>query len=153
MDTYLVVIIVLFLLLLLTLACGCMKTNVLPYEGMENMVQEASGNMVQEASGNMVQEASGNMVQEASGNMVQEASGNMVEEASGNMVQEEGFTTLSYVNIDNTSQIESISTVKGSMSCLSQSFNLTNSMGPLCLTQEQQIALQTRGGNASPPHI
>jgi hypothetical protein len=145
----------------LTLACGCMKTNVLPYEGMENMVQEASGNMVQEASGNMVQEASGNMVQEASGNMVQEASGNMVqeesgnmvEEASGNMVQEEGFTTLSYVNIDNTSQIESISTVKGSMSCLSQSFNLTNSMGPLCLTQEQQIALQTRGGNASPPHI
>jgi hypothetical protein len=137
MDTYLVVIIVLFLLLLLTLACGCMKTNVLPYEGMENMVQEASGNMVQEASGNMVQEESGNMV----------------EEASGNMVQEEGFTTLSYVNIDNTSQIESISTVKGSMSCLSQSFNLTNSMGPLCLTQEQQIALQTRGGNASPPHI
>ena len=129
MDTYLVVIIVLFLLLLLTLACGCMKTNVLPYEGMENMVEEASGNMVHEASGNMV------------------------EESSGNMVQEEGFTTLSYANIDNTSQIESISTVKGSMSCLSQSFNLTNSMGPLCLTQEQQIALQTRGGNASPPHM
>ena len=128
MDTYLVVIIVLFLLLLLTLACGCMKNNVLPYEGMENMTEEASGNMAEEASGNMVEEASGNMM-------------------------EEGFTTLSYANIDNTSQIESISTVKGSMTCLSQSFNLTNSMGPLCLTQEQQIALQTRGGNASSPHI
>ena len=137
MDTYLVVIIVLFLLLLLTLACGCMKNNVLPYEGMENMTEEASGNMVEEASGNMVEEASGNMM----------------EESSDNMVQEEGFTTLSYANIDNTSQIESISTVKGSMSCLSQSFNLTNSMGPLCLTQEQQIALQTRGGNASCPHM
>ena len=136
MDTYLVVIIVLFLLLLLTLACGCMKNNVLPYEGMENMTEEASGNMAEEASGNMVEEASGNMMEEASGNMM-----------------EEGFTTLSYANIDNTSQIESISTVKGSMTCLSQSFNLTNSMGPLCLTQEQQIALQTRGGNASSPHI
>ena len=33
-----------------------MKTSVVPYEGMENMTEEASGNMVHEASGNMVHE-------------------------------------------------------------------------------------------------
>ena len=124
MDTYLVIIIILFLLLLLTLVCGCMESNVVPYEGMENMIEEASGNMIEEASGNIVDEA-----------------------------KKEGFSTLSYANVDNISQIESISTVKGSMNCLLQSSNLTNSMGPLCLTQEQQAALQTRGGNASCPHM
>ena len=64
-------------------------------------------------------------------------SGNMMEE-SREIWFKKKVLTLSYANMDNTSQIESISTVKGSMSCLSQSFNLTNSMGPLCLTQEQQ---------------
>ena len=69
------------------------------------------------------------------------------------MVFVQGAQKTVYKFKEYISQIESISTVKGSMNCLLQSSNLTNSMGPLCLTPEQQTALQTRGGNASCPHM
>ena len=149
MNTYVIVIFVLLLLLLLTLACGCMKKDLVPYEGFSGKVKEGNTNPL-EASGNVL-EASGNIL-EASGKGDVDASGNVLE-SSGNDVGDakEGFATLGYANIDNISQIDTISTVNGSMNCLSQSSNLTNSMGPLCLSKEQQMALQTRGGNASCP--
>ena len=135
MDTYLVIIIILFLLLLLTLVCGCMQSNVVPYEGFtKNETEDIDG------SANIL---------DGSDNIL-DGSSNILD---GSENKEEGFTTLRYANVDNISQIESISTVKGSMNCLLQSSNLTNSMGPLCLTPEQQTALQTRGGNASCPHM
>ena len=154
MNTYVIVIFVLLLLLLLTLACGCMKKDLVPYEGFSGKGKEGNTNPL-EASGNVL-ESSGNVL-ESSGNVL-ESSGNVLEssgnvlESSGNVLEsKEGFATLGYANIDNISQIDTISTVNGSMNCLTQSSNLTNSMGPLCLSKEQQIALQTRGGNASCP--
>ena len=141
MNTYVIVIFVLLLLLLLTLACGCMKKDLVPYEGFSGKGKEGNTNPL-EASGNVL-ESSGNVL-ESSGNDV-DASGNGVGDTK------EGFATLGYANIDNISQIDTISTVNGSMNCLTQSSNLTNSMGPLCLSKEQQMALQTRGGNASCP--
>ena len=147
MNTYVIVIFVLLLLLLLTLACGCMKKDLVPYEGFSGKGKEGNTNPL-EASGNVV-ESSGNVL-ESSGNDV-DASGNVLE-SSGNVLEsKEGFATLGYANIDNISQIDTFSTVNGSMNCLTQSSNLTNSMGPLCLSKEQQMALQTRGGNASCP--
>lgn len=149
MNTYVIVIFVLLLLLLLTLACGCMKKDLVPYEGFSGKVKEGNTNPL-DTSGNDV-DSSGNDV-DASGNGIGDASGNDVD-ASGNGVGDakEGFATLGYANIDNISQIDTISTVNGSMNCLSHSSNLTNSMGPLCLSKEQQMVLQTRGGNASCP--
>ena len=147
MNTYVIVIFVLLLLLLLTLACGCMKKDLVPYEGFSGKGKEGNTNPL-EASGNVL-ESSGNVL-ESSGNVL-ESSGNVLE-SSGNVLEsKEGFATLGYANIDNISQIDTISTVNGSMNCLTQSSNLTNSMGPLCLSKEQQMALQTRGGNASCP--
>ena len=135
MNTYVIVIIVLTLLLLLTLTCGCMKQNVVPYEGFTKKVEGVDG------SDNVV---------DGSDNVV-DGSDNVVDGSDNVTNEEEGFTTLSYANIENYSPIDTISTVNGSMSCILQSSNLTNSMGPLCLSKEQQIALQTRGGNASCP--
>ena len=142
MNTYVIVIFVLLLLLLLTLACGCMKKDLVPYEGFSGKGKEGNTNPL-EASGNVL-ESSGNVL-ESSGNVDVDASSDVDVDAK------EGFATLGYANIDNISQIDTISTVNGSMNCLTQSSNLTNSMGPLCLSKEQQIALQTRGGNASCP--
>jgi len=154
MNTYVIVIFVLLLLLLLTLACGCMKKDLVPYEGFSGKVKEGNTNPLDtssndvDTSGNVV-ESSGNVL-ESSGNVL-ESSGNVLE-SSGNVLEsKEGFATLGYANIDNISQIDTFSTVNGSMNCLTQSSNLTNSMGPLCLSKEQQMALQTRGGNASCP--
>ena len=65
----------------------------------------------------------------------------------------EGFNTLSYGDVNNMSTIDTISTVNGSMTCLSHSSNLTNSTGPLCLSREQIMSIKTRGGNASCPSI
>ena len=143
MNTYVIVIFVLLLLLLLTLACGCMKKDLVPYEGFSGKVKEGNTNPLDTSSNDV--DASGNGDVDASGNGDVDASGNGIGDAK------EGFATLGYANIDNISQIDTISTVNGSMNCLSQSSNLTNSMGPLCLSKEQQMALQTRGGNASCP--
>ena len=147
MNTYVIVIFVLLLLLLLTLACGCMKKDLVPYEGFSGKVKEGNTNPLDTSSNDV--DTSGNVV-ESSGNVL-ESSGNVLE-SSGNVLEsKEGFATLGYANIDNISQIDTFSTVNGSMNCLTQSSNLTNSMGPLCLSKEQQMALQTRGGNASCP--
>jgi len=159
MNTYVIVIFVLLLLLLLTLACGCMKKDLVPYEGFSGKVKEGNTNPLDTSSNDVDAsskgdvDASGNVDVDASSDVDVDASGNGVGDASGNGVGDakEGFATLGYANIDNISQIDTISTVNGSMNCLTQSSNLTNSMGPLCLSKEQQMALQTRGGNASCP--
>ena len=142
---------------MLTLACGCMKKDLVPYEGFSGKVKEGNTNPLDtssndvDTSSNDVDTSSNDV--DASGNGDVDASGNGIGDASGNGIGDakEGFATLGYANIDNISQIDTISTVNGSMNCLSQSSNLTNSMGPLCLSKEQQMALQTRGGNASCP--
>tara|TARA_B100001173_G_C15976289_1_gene542338 strand:- start:119 stop:499 length:381 start_codon:yes stop_codon:yes gene_type:complete len=126
-----------------------MQSNVVPYEGFtKNETEDIDGSAnILDGSDNIL-DGSSNIL-DGSDNIL-DGSANILD---GSENKEEGFTTLRYANVDNISQIESISTVKGSMNCLLQSSNLTNSMGPLCLTPEQQTALQTRGGNASCPHM
>ena len=155
MNTYVIVIFVLLLLLLLTLACGCMKKDLVPYEGFSGKVKEGNTNPLDTSSNDV--DASSKDVDasskdvDASSNVLESSSNDVEASSNVDVDAKEGFATLGYANIDNISQIDTFSTVNGSMNCLTQSSNLTNSMGPLCLSKEQQMALQTRGGNASCP--
>lgn len=144
MKTYIVVIIVLVLLLSLTLLCGCMKTEVKPYEGFREGATEEDA----EAEEGPEEEETEDNSEEDENKEKKETEDNSEEDE-----KKEGFTGLSYADINNIKTIDTISTVKGSINCLAGSSNLTNSMGPLCLSKEQQMSLQTRGGNASCPPI
>lgn len=62
----------------------------------------------------------------------------------------EGFTGLE--GSDYTTEAYSLdkySSAAGDPTCLGKSSGLSNSMGPLCLSDEQKRLLQTRGGNAT----
>ena len=122
MKTYIVVIIVLVLLLSLTLLCGCMKTEVKPYEGFREGATEEDA------------EAEEGPEEEETEDNSEEGEKKETEDNSEEGEKKEGFTGLSYADINNIKTIDTISTVKGSINCLAGSSNLTNSMGPLCLS-------------------
>lgn len=147
MKTYIVIIIVLALLLSLTLLCGCMKSEVKAYEGFREGATEDDAEKDNESEEGPEEEEKPEENKEE-----KKAEEKKAEEKKADE-KKEGFTGLSYADINNTKQIDSFSAVNGSFNCLSGSMNLTNSMGPLCLSQEQQMSLQTRGGNASCPNM
>ena len=121
-----VIIIILVVLLLLNLAYGCNTSNYIAYEGFDEEKTDCSGS---------------------------DCSGSETDCSGSDCSGKEGFNTLSYGDVNNMSTIDTISTVNGSMTCLSHSSNLTNSTGPLCLSREQIMSIKTRGGNASCPSI
>ena len=70
--------------------------------------------------------------------------------SSSNTVTAESMTNMSSSPYNNTESVVSVfSGTVGSLDCGSKSSNLTNSMGGLCLSEEQQRLLKTRGGNAT----
>lgn len=133
-----VIIIILVVLLLLNLAYGCNTSNYIAYEGFDEEKTDCSGS---DCSGSET---------DCSGS---DCSGSETDCSGSDCSGKEGFNTLSYGDVNNMSTIDTISTVNGSMTCLSHSSNLTNSTGPLCLSREQIMSIKTRGGNASCPSI
>ena len=59
----------------------------------------------------------------------------------------EGFTGSNYTA--NSFILDQFSSAVGAPSCVGKSSGLSNSTGPLCLSDDQKRLLQTRGGNAS----
>ena len=62
----------------------------------------------------------------------------------------EGFTGMTgSVYNTNTYILDQFSSAVGDVSCAGKSSGLSNSTGPLCLSEDQKRLLQTRGGNAT----
>lgn len=64
-------------------------------------------------------------------------------------VKVEGFEGLKPTPFGDSKELDSFSKTKGSISCQENSSGLHNSLGGLCLSEEQIKLLGTRGGNAS----
>ncbi len=60
-----------------------------------------------------------------------------------------GFDGLYCEPKENPHMVDKIGTAKGSAKCVGKSYGLTDSMGGLCLNENQAKLLTTRGGNAS----
>ena len=68
------------------------------------------------------------------------------EEEKGKKV--EGFEGLKPSLYSEEKEIDSFSKTKGSIACIGDSSGLHNSLGALCLSEQQKNLLSTRGGNA-----
>lgn len=68
------------------------------------------------------------------------------EEEKGKKV--EGFEGLKPSLYSKEKEIDSFSKTKGSITCIGDSSGLHNSLGALCLSEQQKSLLSTRGGNA-----
>tara|TARA_B100000123_G_C25688980_1_gene409898 strand:- start:130 stop:435 length:306 start_codon:yes stop_codon:yes gene_type:complete len=71
---------------------------------------------------------------------------NESEEEKGKKV--EGFEGLKPSLYSEEKEIDSFSKTKGSIACIGDSSGLHNSLGALCLSEQQKNLLSTRGGNA-----
>jgi hypothetical protein len=64
--------------------------------------------------------------------------------------EQEGFRGLGTSDYNNNAFIlDQFSSAIGSAECAGKSSGLSNSKGPLCLSDDQKRLLQTRGGNAT----
>ena len=64
--------------------------------------------------------------------------------------EQEGFRGLGTSDYNNNMFIlDQFSSAVGSAECAGKSSGLSNSKGPLCLSDDQKRLLQTRGGNAT----